>query len=495
MPQADGVPDEGGFFRGLAQAPLHFHNAIAELVDNAIAARGRGFEIKIDITDADDDTSTITVADNGPGIPLNKLESHVFKTGVPPPANAPHLNEHGFGLKNVLAKVEALQGNWELLTRDAIASRKRRVYEVTGPMRFKIPIQIRGPDVWPDYAAASTGTTVTFSVPSAFMQTVGWGKRGRPPKDPDSILDYLREHLGVYYRGFLGVPSIGYKSTSRPRGTLVTSLNWKHAKKVEPIEPDYDSRRRIKSVRVVTPAGKVSLEGEYGLLNTESQTTRDDRKYYYRNTLESQGVDLRVGDRILATRLLTEIWEQARHNSHNAFWGEFRIPGTRGKVPRTLNNKTSIDFDDSVWIAVSKAIKSQIPKPLKTNSNEKDENDLRDELYEQLEGTKLPGEVVEKNYPVWPGSGVVIDIYRKVGAQVIVYEAKFGKAQPLNVYQVRMYWDALTESGSQPTQAYLVAHEKTTGVSTVINAVNGYKDKNGKRYKIEFKRWEDYNVN
>lgn len=42
---ADGTPEEIGIFRGLAQAPLHFHNAIAELIDNSIAAKNSKFTL------------------------------------------------------------------------------------------------------------------------------------------------------------------------------------------------------------------------------------------------------------------------------------------------------------------------------------------------------------------------------------------------------------------------------------------------------------------
>src|SRR2546422_9535918 len=116
---ANGVPDEHGVFRGLAQAPLHFHNAIAELVDNSIAAKPGGFNILVNISDT---TETglleVSVVDDCLGIPLNNLQDSVFRVGSIPPRGSSHLREHGFGLKNVLAKVEAFKGSWTLLTRD-----------------------------------------------------------------------------------------------------------------------------------------------------------------------------------------------------------------------------------------------------------------------------------------------------------------------------------------------------------------------------------------
>src|SRR6266567_1516875 len=140
---ADAVPDERGIFRGLAQAPLHIHNAMAELVDNAIAAKQQKFNVRVDISESTNaGIYEVTVADDCLGIPLDKLKNHVFKVGRLPPAGSPYLREHGFGLKNVLAKVEALKGSWRLLTRDENTLRVGEFYSVEGPLQYKLPIKV-----------------------------------------------------------------------------------------------------------------------------------------------------------------------------------------------------------------------------------------------------------------------------------------------------------------------------------------------------------------
>ncbi len=491
---ADGIPNEEGFFRGLAQAPLHFHNAVAELLDNAIAVKEEGFEIKVDISKVEADTYEVTISDNGPGMSFKDIQDRIFKTGQPPLPHSSPLSEHGFGLKNVLAKVQAEGGNWSIRTRDTDTFRRGEFYKMRSPLKYKMHIAVLQSTDWPEFGAEGAGTIICLKVPLSFMQTVGWGRRGRPPSTPTRILEYLREHLGVFYRGYLGLPYIGYKGTTKGKGKIITSLNWNSVQNVKPIEPDFDYRKHIKRIDISTPHGTIRIEGEYGLLSTSSEVTRKTRHYYYRNTTESQGVDIRMGGRVMATRLLTEIWEKARHPSYNAFWGEFRIPAVRNQVPRTLNNKTSIDFSDDVWIAIADGVKSQILSPLKTKSDEKDEDQVRTELFEKIKSTKIEHEIVEKEYSCWGGSGVVIDIYRQVGSEIIVYEAKLGKAHPLDVYQLRLYWDGLVEDGKQPTHGYLVAQEKTTGVSTILNALNHYKDKNGKHYRMGFKTWTEFDI-
>lgn len=489
---ADGIPNERGIFKGLAQAPLYFHNAVAELVDNALAAKEKDFNIQIDISPhpSRKEVYVVTIVDDATGIPLERLKDHAFKTGNPPPSGSSHLREHGFGLKNVLAKIETLGTDpWTFYTREHSAVGKRVFYKVERPLQYKMPINIRPSSEWPSFGAKSTGTMVSFAVPLSYMQTVTRGRRGRPPAGLAGIMQFLREHLGVFYRGYL-------EGGKKSPGSITTSINWKNIEEVEPVLPDYKTRSLVRQFRIHTKAGDLDIEGEYGLLEATSKPTRVDRVYYYRNTLESQGVDLRIGRRVVATRLVTEIWQKARHPSLNGVWGEFRIPGASGCVPRTLNNKTSIDFDDELWIEIAEAIRKQVPD-LPKQRVAKEEADLREELANQLRGHMLPGDVIEENYPCFCGSGVVVDIYRDETlrkGELIIYETKAGKAHPIDVYQLRMYWDGFVEDGRQPTRAYLVSHNKTTGVPTVIKVINSYKDRNGNPYIFEFKTWKDFNI-
>lgn len=489
---ADGTAEETGIFRGLAQAPLYFHNAIAELVDNSIAAKNTKFKIQIDISQKpnEPDSFLITVVDNCSGVSLNKLQNHVFKVGALPLPNSSHLSEHGWGLKNVLAKIETTHSKpWEILTRDSDCIKTNVFYRVKGPLKYQIPITDETAANWPKYGSTDTGTIVSFTTSLSFLKTVSMGKRGRPPQTISSIMDHLREHLGVFYRGYI-------EGGKKAVGDISTSINWKNSEDVEPIYPDYQTKNTIKPFEVTTHLGKIKIAGETGLLDTNSLATRKDRVYYYRNTMESQGTDFRIGDRTVMTRLLTEIWQKARHPSYNAFWGEFRIPGDKSKAPKTLNNKTSIDFDDPTWLEIVEAIRDKIPEPSKYKATQT-EAELREELANQLKAHALSGDVINENHPCYSGAGVPVDIYRdesKRTGDIYIYETKAGKLQPLDVYQLVMYWDGLVEDGITPRIAYLVGLSKTTAVETVINAMNNRTDKSGNKYRLECKLWKDYDI-
>lgn len=489
---ADGIPEEDGFFKGLAQIPLYFHNAIAELIDNSIAAKNTKHEIRVDISQRpkESDSFLVTVVDNCSGISLNKLQDSVFRVGTLPLSSSSHLNEHGWGLKNVLAKIQLTHSEpWEVLTRDADCIKNNIFYRAKGPLKYEIPITEKPAANWPTYGSRDAGTIVTFTTSLSFLKTVSIGKRGRPPQTVPTIMRYLREHLGVFYRGYV---EGGKKAIS----DISTSVNWNDSEDIDPIYPDYRTKETIKPFEITTHLGKIKIEGEIGLLDVDSLTTRKDRLYYYRNTMESQGADFRIGNRVVMTRLLTEIWQKARHPSYNAFWGELRIPGDKSKVPKTLNNKTSIDFEDSAWLEIANAIRDEIPEPKRYKAT-KTEAELREELANQLKAHALPTDVIDENHPCYSGAGVPVDIYRdesKREGNIYIYETKAGKLQPLDVYQLVMYWDGLVEDGITPTIGYLVGLSKTTAVGTVIKAMNSRKDKNGNKYKLEYKSWKDYSI-
>lgn len=484
---ADGVPDERGIFRGLAQAPLHFHNGIAELIDNAVAAKREKFNIQIDLSESEQpDIYYATVVDDCFGIALETLQKHVFKVGKLPPPGSPHLREHGFGLKNVLSKVEAVKGKWEIWTRDKQALKNDQCFYAKSPLRYKIPIKIFPSTKWPTYDNKNIGTIVKLEVPLSYLQTVTRGVRGRPPKTISGIVHWLKEHLGVFYRGYL--------EGKKPIGTIAISINWGSPEEVEAIKPDYKTYTILSNLFVRTKKRKIKIEGQYGQIEPNSPQTRS-RLYYYKNAPESQGVDFSIGNRVVATRLITEIWQRPRHPTLNPFCGEFRILPIEGCFPKTLNNKTCIDFDDEIWMDIAGAIRKKVPLPKWRGA--RTEAELRGELAGQLEAHKRPADVIQQNYSCFGGAGVVIDICRdetKRTGELIIYETKSGKASPLDVYQLRLYWDGLLVDGRQPTAAILVAKNWTTGVQTITNFVNSLTDKNGKNYQLELKKWDDFKI-
>src|SRR5690348_17214943 len=110
--KADALPDAEGTILGLAQAPLHMHNLVAELVDNALAASKAmptpaRVKVRMILDKESTDLFHFEVEDAGAGASLDLLKTKVFRLGGRSNTGS-HLNEHGFGLKNVLAKIQVL---------------------------------------------------------------------------------------------------------------------------------------------------------------------------------------------------------------------------------------------------------------------------------------------------------------------------------------------------------------------------------------------------
>lgn len=282
---------------------------------------------------------------------------------------------------------------------------------------------------------------------------------------------------------------------SIPLGPLPPLINWSAPEEVDAVRPDYKIHHKVTRFAVRSSKATVYVEGEHGELEPNSTETRN-RAYYYKISPESQGVDFRIGNRVVATRLLTEIWrEKPRHPTLNPFCGEFAIQPVSGGVPRTLNNKTSMDFDDALWIDIAEAISKKVSLPKWKGA--RTEAELREELSKQLDAHKLSGDSITQNYDCFSGAGVVIDILRDEthrGGELIIYETKAGKVSPLDVYQLRLYWDGLVVDGKQPTAGILVGKERTTGAATVMTYVNSSQDKNGKNYRLEFRKWDAFSI-
>jgi hypothetical protein len=242
-------------------------------------------------------------------------------------------------------------------------------------------------------------------------------------------------------------------------------------------------------------ASSESLEGEVGLIEKNSRDTKR-RKYYYRVAPDSQGVDFRIGKRVVATRLISEIWELDRHPTLNGIAGEIRMAAdNRDVIPPTLNNKTSIDYDSKIWQSIAEKIQDALPKSDLPHGGGKSEDDLRNELFDHIDALKHPGDLVSKEYDC--GHGVFVDVLwdrSGTGGPVDVFEAKKGKGSPLDVYQLVMYWDCLVSVGIQPTVGHLVCESESNNVVHFMEIMNQRTDANGQNYNLSVETWNRHGI-
>jgi hypothetical protein len=457
-----------GIFRGLAKQNMTMYQCTGELVDNAIAAREKGRKFKVDVvfTGADtDDSYDVYIADNSGGMELEVLK-RALQLGESATVKD-RLNEHGFGMKNALASMSCENGFWQLWTKPVSG---KKVYTTEGPFRPEMTIVETDSFPSEDFLPSDMSTLIRVNVKLSFIQTVQG--RGAPAKDLTKLRMWLIEHLGVLYRGYLEQDPETFEST----GTIVVSIG-NDSLQVPPVKvPLGNSKTEYFDSEI---GGQVyKLEYRYGTLD---EVKRDlmvrgkPTKFYYQGNQQTQGIDIRLNKRVIATRQFQEIWKTKagdsplmRHNNYNDFVGELLIPDVPRGVLTTTNNKTDFNLDDQNWVRIFDEL-NKIRPPEKIR--EKSEKAIRKKWMKMLKATN-PDDVVSDESSVWP-TGTKIDVYRrKPDNTVVIYELKVGSGSPIHLYQLKMYWDGLVLQGEQPKEGMLLVEDFGTNLEEMANKMN-----------------------
>ena len=441
-------------FEGLRRQGMSFHQAVCEIVDDAIAASMAEPALVCIALAADEDKNylNMAIADWGCGMDINELTNALQLGSLPTGDN--RLNEHGFGLNNALACLSDESGTWSIYTRKAPGA----YLKVSGPFDTRMTAETVGAPDLPDGLNLhweEPSTVVYTRVPVDVARTVQ-RRSSRRLTDLAALRTLLTEHLGVTYRGYLEQSPV----TMDPYAKIAVSIG-QNVQFVAPIEvPVTMSCEEVLEFELGGEIVKATYV--HGLLDkakcdTLVQGAR--AKYYYQGNQPTQGIDIRLGKRVIATAQLGEIWHKedgnpiARHNSYNDFVGELRLPELPRGVLATLNNKTGIDRSDSGWETVFEAMQAYPPQK---NILYLNEEELRSK-WAAIQRAADDENDVSTEFTVWPtGTRIDVLVSNDTG-KCDIYEMKARKAEPLNLYQLRMYWDGLVLAGIQPTRGTLLA--------------------------------------
>ena len=457
-----------GTFRGLAKQNILFHQCLAELIDNSIAATSPQSRFKIDIIFGEEVSKGVIelyLVDNCEGMSLETL-SKALQLGESATTDN-RLNEHGFGLKNSLATLSDNNGWWKLWTQEKGSS---RICEVEGPFEASMVINDEGafpenPLLPPDFS-----TVVCVRVKTTFIQTVQGSGRGS--NDLSNLRRWLVEHLGVLYRGYLEQDEDGETS-----GVITVHVG-KDSKRVLPVRVPL-GKSDVRRLNIELRGAIYPIEFRFGSLD-EAQRDRlvggEKSRYYYQGNQQKQGVDIRIGKRTIATFQFDSIWKELngtsqlqRHPSFNDFVGEILIPDLPRGVLTTVNNKTDFNLDDDGWIHIFDEInKIRPPKQIKLTS----EKELRDKWATMLSITNREDEVSTERQ-TWP-MGTRVDVHRKKSnGKIIIYELKTGTGSASDLYQLKMYWDGLVLYNKEPVnKAVLICNQFDAKLQEMANLMN-----------------------
>ena len=123
-------------FEGLRRQGMSFHQAVCEIVDDAIAAsKGQALVCIAFAADEDKNYLHMAIADWGCGMDLNELANALQLGSLPTGTN--RLNEHGFGLNNALACLADDKDTWSIYTRKD----KGAFLKVSGPFDTRMKVE------------------------------------------------------------------------------------------------------------------------------------------------------------------------------------------------------------------------------------------------------------------------------------------------------------------------------------------------------------------
>jgi len=454
-----------------------FHECLAELIDNSIAANSGSsslFEIAIAIDYTGfTEIYEIWISDSSGGMGKDLL-AKALQPGESA-TTSDRLNEHGFGLKNALATLtKGLslpdgEAPWTLWTR---LPGEQQVYSVEGPFAEQMEISDEREFPSKPSIADNATTVICARVSLEYMRTV----RGRGPL-PSLIGTFatrLTEHLGILYRGYLELQ----QATNQALGKI--RLLWDAEDINVPAIQLPLAETHPQSFSVDIAGESVTCEYIWGVLDEEKSKVwilGKPTNFYYLANQPTQGIDIRLGNRTIATRQFEQIWKTpngqdplARHPSYNHFIGELKIPSLPRGMLTTTNNKTNVNLDDLNWLAIFEILdKTHRPRP---NQQQLSEADLRNKFVLHLRSFSDDFVSMEKN--VWPMAARV-DIFRKspVGEEKItIYELKNRRAQPQDLYQLKMYWDGLCIAGEYPHEGILLCQDFTTVCEEMVAKMN-----------------------
>jgi len=477
---------------------MDFHQALGELVDNAMSARlslpyGDGQQptlVEITVEESSAGTVIVQIADPGLGMGLRDIQEHVFNPGGQG-ASRGRLNEHGFGLKNALALLTG--GNstrFDLYTRPADASIPADTFlHVTGPLGVEMEVRDDATrQEWADdlthLAEAEHGTKLRCTVQWRYFRSVY--RRGRTGFD--KLVERLGEHLGVMHRYYIDEGN-SIRLAYRKSGD-----EWIYHE-VPSIPVPYQGETKELEFPITVAGIEHKVRYTRGVLGDDHKNKELASKLgwpyplqsYYQGSNARCGIDITVRDRVIRSAVFEDIWPEINKTvAYNRFVGELRV----GADFRTTNNKTGLDPHGENWEEVLRILSEEKEFRPEETTRTQSEHSLRESLLTILRGV-FPHAKILKDRATW-GGAVDIDIFvEDSGTNIRLYELKAGAGRVLDLYQLLMGWDGLVTDNIAPSLGVLVCAEITPNLAQAVEAANSRTDAAGNEYNIELRRIDE----
>lgn len=396
-------------------------HALNELVDNSFAAFARttgDMHLAIKIT-KQTDHYLITVSDNGPGISLSELPQ-ALSAGK---AKRAGLNEHGLGIKNVLAFCCPDNTGFELIS---VPIGSGKAYKVSAPWTSPFTCS----EVSGSSHPYPSGLTLSMRVNEKILRY--YGSSGFKL---DTLITRLRHILAVTYAL--------HPHLSDPRRTLKFTLN---EEQIRPELPRYVSRTALdttETVALATGRPPVSVR----LLHLRIDKSNDAATEYYRRNMQSSGFYLFLHHRLIKVLGIKDMYESDNHNDFNPFVCIVDVYGDPSGIPPTMTTKNGLLETDALTQGLYEYIRSKVSKAdargSATDSRDRGENELVAEFCEIRKSNAAdfgPEYELHENKAFDLDGGLKtppIDVLEIFATKVNVYEAK---RDTCNVDDIMQIW-------------------------------------------------------
>lgn len=344
-----------------------------------------------------------------------------------------------------------------------------------------------------------TGTIVRFTCKKEMYKTIAKGIKGGMSSFW-KIADVLCEDIGFVYAGVIE----GNKASITL--DMIDKNGDRKNRPVGAVKPDWEDYiiPGSGSQEVDLGNGKVIIEYQFGKMNTKSERIEFDNtttRKYYKKSLSTSGVEIRINGRVLCYNLFTEIWGGEKHNSYNYLLIIVNLKtNNKDALPKTRTSKNGLREGDEKLEKLYEWIRGNLNKPKKDLNLSNHEKDLFEELCDRTKQYDPdPNKIVKTEMDVFVSSGnsndkVRLDMYYKNSYGITIYEGKKEITTSKDVYQLRMYWDGLVYDGITPTKGVLLATTHPDSVKGLISIVNDMRDAKGNNYNFEAKTWNDVGI-
>lgn len=469
------VSPDDRLFEELGNNTYDIVDLLSELIDNSLSAKAEGI-VTIELSlffDKDKRLSTFVIRDDGIGIPFGRLG-----TVISPAASITDnpLNEHGLGLKQAVAAM----GKLEYL---ATKTDKEEYTSIIHRFGWG-EIGVEEKECFEKH-----GTEIKVNIKeSSRMRS----------KRSNWFKTTCTDFLGARYRRFL-MPA------SRKARIIIHFYehqgNLEKDIEVEKIEPTYFHHSRIENTPVIF---RQEIKGEgwkarltFGYAPNAEEYERlglDPDDSIYKVSLNRQGLDIIINDRVLAFHQLSEIdLVEAKHPQFNYVRGEIELL----EGFKTAVTKNSVINDDHFVDCISK-IKSILNGESDGPDNKKKqylrrrtypeeipEACLRDRLSAHLTSLPLYNALQAETEHIVENLEGKIDVYITMKDDSNeIWELKNERAIAQDVYQLFMYMDIKNISNG-----YLLAKEFSDGATFAKDHINR---KYGKQ--ITLTTFNSYNI-